>query len=493
MSSFTYRAPQTVEETLSILQEQGVKARVAAGCTNILPDIESKKITECLLVDISGLDELKGIQVIDNKITIGALTTIDQLIHSEVIEENAFVLWQACRQFADPLVRNRATLCGNMAKPSPAADGVVPLLALEATVTVGSLTTGRRDLPIEEFLVGPGKSALKPDELILSVSFQGNNPLGSFTKFGLRKAMAISLINIAVVLEMKDGTISKARIALGSVAPTAVRARKTEAFLCGREITPEVLAQAAELVQTEINPIGDIRASREYRLLLAGVLLRRTIEAAIAPGSELAQREFSDDNDRAESLQPAQAVQEDLEDEGESIPSKVEIESVRPIDPGVSRLNEVAIRVKVNGIDIRASVLPEESLLEFLRDKVRSFDVKCGCKKGDCGTCTVVFAGKTVKSCLVLAAQAHKQEIWTLKGMENDQLMHDLQESFAKHGAVQCGFCTPGMLVTAKSFLEQEPYPSREQIKAALAGNLCRCTGYKKIVDAVSAVAGTSV
>lgn len=151
---------------------------------------------------------------------------------------------------------------------------------------------------------------------------------------------------------------------------------------------------------------------------------------------------------------------------------------------------EVVIIVNVNCVEVKATVLPEESLLEFLRDRVGSFDVKCGCKQGDCGTCTVVFAGQVVKSCLVLAAQAHNKEVWTLKGMENNQLMQELQDSFADHGAVQCGFCTPGMLVTAKSFLEQQPNPSREQIKEALSGNLCRCTGYKKIVDAVSAVAG---
>ncbi|HWQ43488.1 MAG TPA: xanthine dehydrogenase family protein subunit M [Desulfosporosinus sp.] len=283
MSSFTYIAPMTVEETLSILHKQGPMARVAAGCTNIMPEIVSKKITEGVLVDISGLDELRGIDVVDNKITVGALTTINQLIHSEVIEHRATVLWQACRQFADPLVRNRATLCGNVAKASPAADGVVPLLALEATVNVESLRTGKRELPIEEFLMGPGKTALKPDELILSVSFQAAQELlGFFIKFGLRKAMAISLINIAVVFELTGKTITQPRIALGSVAPTALRARQTEAFLRGREITPEVLSQAAELVKGEISPIGDLRASGEYRLHLAGVLLRRAIEAAMA-------------------------------------------------------------------------------------------------------------------------------------------------------------------------------------------------------------------
>ena len=283
MSSFNYIAPNTVDETLSILHQQGFQTRVAAGCTNIMPEIASKKITEGLLVDISGLDELRGICVVDNKIQIGALTTLNQLLHSEVIEQSAPVLWQACRQFADPLVRNRATICGNMAKASPAADGVVPLLALEAMVTVASLTTGKRELAIEEFLVGPGKSALRPDELILSVSFKAaNDRLGSFIKFGLRKAMAISLINIAVMFELTGKTITQPRIALGSVAPTALRAKQTEAFLTGQEITQEVLNQASEIVKGEISPIGDLRASGEYRSYLAGVLLRRAIEAAMA-------------------------------------------------------------------------------------------------------------------------------------------------------------------------------------------------------------------
>lgn len=151
--------------------------------------------------------------------------------------------------------------------------------------------------------------------------------------------------------------------------------------------------------------------------------------------------------------------------------------------------HNVTIKVTVNGREIVAHVSPEESLLDFLRNRVQAVDVKCGCKMGDCGTCTVVFEGNTVKSCLVLAAQVNGKEIWTLKGLEQDALMKELQESFARHGAVQCGFCTPGMLMTARSFLKQTKSPDRNQIKEAMAGNLCRCTGYKKIIDAVAAVA----
>jgi len=150
---------------------------------------------------------------------------------------------------------------------------------------------------------------------------------------------------------------------------------------------------------------------------------------------------------------------------------------------------EVEIAITVNGRIVSAKVSPEESLLDFLRNRAKATEVKCGCNKGDCGTCTVILEGQAVKSCLVLAVQANNKQVLTLQGMENDPLMQELQASFASHGAVQCGFCTPGMLVSAKNLLDKNPSPSRTEIKEALSGNLCRCTGYKKIIDAVAAVA----
>ncbi|WP_106006156.1 (2Fe-2S)-binding protein [Neomoorella humiferrea] len=151
-------------------------------------------------------------------------------------------------------------------------------------------------------------------------------------------------------------------------------------------------------------------------------------------------------------------------------------------------LSEVAVTINVNGRPIKATVSPEESLLDFLRYRAGVTDVKCGCNKGDCGTCTVILEDKAVKSCLVLAAQVDGKRVLTLQGFEEDALMQALQKSFATHGAVQCGFCTPGMLLTARNFLEHNPKPERTEIKEAISGNLCRCTGYKKIVDAVAAV-----
>jgi carbon-monoxide dehydrogenase small subunit len=138
--------------------------------------------------------------------------------------------------------------------------------------------------------------------------------------------------------------------------------------------------------------------------------------------------------------------------------------------------------------DVEAS--PGQTLLGVLRDTLGIFDVKEGCGEGVCGACTVLLDGRPVSSCLVLAAAVRNRPIVTVRGLEGaGGRLHPLQEAFVRHGAVQCGFCTPGMLLTALVFLERNPTPDREEIRRALEGNLCRCTGYTKIVDAVEAYA----
>jgi len=141
----------------------------------------------------------------------------------------------------------------------------------------------------------------------------------------------------------------------------------------------------------------------------------------------------------------------------------------------------------INGRAREADVRPGETLLEMLRNTLGIFDVKEGCGEGVCGACTVLLDGRPVSSCLVLAAAVRGRAIRTVRGLERDGALHPLQEAFVRHGAVQCGFCTPGMLLTALAFLERHPRASRDEVRGALAGNLCRCTGYAKILDAVQA------
>ena len=143
------------------------------------------------------------------------------------------------------------------------------------------------------------------------------------------------------------------------------------------------------------------------------------------------------------------------------------------------------IEITLNGEKRKVEVTTRETLLDVLRNKLGATEVKNGCGKGDCGSCAVILDGKAVNSCLTLALQANGKEVVTLKGIGNEEKPHPLQKSFVEHGAIQCGFCTAGMVVSAKALLDQNPRPSRDEIREAISGNLCRCTGYKKIVDAI--------
>lgn len=150
-----------------------------------------------------------------------------------------------------------------------------------------------------------------------------------------------------------------------------------------------------------------------------------------------------------------------------------------------SKTEKTMLRMKVNGRPVEVAVKPTWTLLRVLREELRLTGTKKGCEQGDCGACVVIMNGKTVNSCLVLALQAEAKEIETIEGLGTADSLHPLQKSFIEHGAVQCGFCTPGMLMSAKVLLEENPQPTPEQIRVGISGNLCRCTGYTKIIKAI--------
>lgn len=143
------------------------------------------------------------------------------------------------------------------------------------------------------------------------------------------------------------------------------------------------------------------------------------------------------------------------------------------------------IRMTVNGQPVELAVEPYRTLLDVLRDELELTGAKKGCDRGDCGACTVLLDDKPVTSCMMLAVQADGRRITTIEGLHTDGKLHPLQQAFVDHGAVQCGFCTPGMILAAVALLEEHPHPTEAQVRDAIAGNLCRCTGYAKIVDAV--------
>jgi carbon-monoxide dehydrogenase small subunit len=152
-------------------------------------------------------------------------------------------------------------------------------------------------------------------------------------------------------------------------------------------------------------------------------------------------------------------------------------------------MEKIDIRFTLNGTPYELRVQPWITLLEIIREDLNLTGTKEGCGQGECGACTVIMGGKTVNSCLVPAAEADGEEIITIEGLPNGETLHPIQEAFVEHAGMQCGFCTPGMIMSAKALLERNPNPSEEDIREGIAGNLCRCTGYIKIIESISAAA----
>ncbi len=150
------------------------------------------------------------------------------------------------------------------------------------------------------------------------------------------------------------------------------------------------------------------------------------------------------------------------------------------------------IDLKVNGQNYEVAVDTRRTLLEVLREELGFTGTKNGCDQGECGTCTVLLDGKPVHSCLTLAVEIQGKEVTTIEGLAKGDELHPLQQAFVDYGAIQCGFCTPGMILTGKALLEKNPSPTEEEIRRAISGNLCRCTGYVKIVEAIQAAADSA-
>jgi len=286
MIPMEYVAPKKLEEFFKELEGKAGQVKFVAGCTNVIPDLRAREVSPKFLVNLQGLEGMAGIEEEKEAVSIGALTTMTELAASDIIRNWAPVLASAARQMGNPLVRNRATLGGNLADASPAADSAPPLLSVEAVIHSVQADGGKRRIPVERFFVGPNRTVLAGEELIARVTFpKPKDPSRSaYIKLGLRNASAISVVSIALSLEMEGAVCRKARVSLGSVAPIPMRAYGVEKVLEGEKIDGKITETCADLIRKEVSPISDIRASAEYRRWTASVLFRRAIQAAMEGG-----------------------------------------------------------------------------------------------------------------------------------------------------------------------------------------------------------------
>ncbi len=279
-----YLVPRSLDEAVEGLRDGDVT--IVAGGTDLMPQLQSGKARfGAGLMNVRRVEGLRGITRTTSGFRIGALTTITELRDSAEIRSTLPALWQASDHFASDQIRNAATLGGNICNASPAGDTLTPLLALDARVVLAGKPNGsvcRRTLPLAEFLVGPGRTARQPAELLEAVEIPAP-PAGfvsAFFKFGVRPALDISVISIGFGAVQSGRSLTGVRVAFGAVAPTAIRAPAIEAMLEGRTLDADTIAGAAAAAVEEIHPIGDVRASAWYRRELVSNMLRRMLNHA---------------------------------------------------------------------------------------------------------------------------------------------------------------------------------------------------------------------
>jgi CO/xanthine dehydrogenase FAD-binding subunit len=281
MNKPDYLAPQTLDEALEALGKQPDGARIIAGGTDMIPRMRSRMVAPTLLVDLRLLG-LDGIKVNGNGIRIGASSTHTNILESDMLAEHCPALVEAVKDIAGPPVRNRGTVGGNLVNASPAADLAPPLLVYDAVAVVVK-ADAERGVRLAEFFTGPGQTVLAADEILTEIRIPAipQNTASKFIKLGKRKAMAIAVVSAAARLTLNEaGKITQARIALGSVAPTPMRAFKAEAMLEGQMPSEELFTEAGQVASSEASPISDIRASGDYRKKMVGVLTRRALAAS---------------------------------------------------------------------------------------------------------------------------------------------------------------------------------------------------------------------
>lgn len=522
-----YLAPGSWGEALTLLADAAAtgerdRAVVIAGCTDVATEIARGQHPDGLtLVDLSGLNtqpvahaptstanppkSIDGVELVEGerdgevaRVRLNPLTTHADVACAPEAAARWLPLAQACAEVGSPPLRNRATVVGNVVTASPANDTLTPLYALGADVTLASVR-GERTLPIAEFVTGYRTTALAPDELVRSIGFaalgkqpDGTTKRGLFAKLGLRAAAAISVVHVAaVVTEHPDGSVAHLAVALGSVGPTVTLVGEATAIAAGRQLG-DIADDVATAARKAATPIDDVRSTADYRQATVGTLVKRVLSALASHreaeffGEAASLRLAQDDKREAASLR---LTQDD----------KREAASLRLTHGERAVARSDGAHVTVDGIERTAATDGGESLLDWLRDTCGALSVKEGCAEGECGACVVGLNGAATFSCLVPAPAAASSEVVTLTGALGTSTA-PVSDSFgAAAGAVadalvvtngtQCGFCTPGFVMSAATLLAANPTPSRAQVTEALSGNICRCTGYYSIVEAVERAA----
>jgi len=441
-AKFEYHRPTSVQDAVALLAQLGEEARPLAGGHSLIPVMKTRLAAPEHLVDLAGISSLKGIRREQDHIAIGAMATQSEMIASPLLAEILPIIRETSLLIGDPQIRYVGTIGGNVANGDPGNDMPALMMCLDAEYQLAG-RNGQRRVRARAFYLGAYDTARQNDEILTEVRIpipaKGHGYAYEKLK---RKVGDYAVAAAAVMLTITNGTCRAASIGLTNVADTPLWAEAAARALIGTGIDRTAVANAANAAKAITNPASD------------------------GPGR------ISQENDRRDG--PA-------------------CDRTRQIARGSLRehraekkMSKVQVKMTINGREVEALVEPRTLLVHFLREQLGLTGTHIGCDTSHCGACTVDLNEMSVKSCALFAVQANGAAILTIEGMAApDGTLHALQEGFRQMHGLQCGYCTPGMIMRAHRLLKENPNPSEDEIRSGISGNLCRCTGYQNIVKSI--------
>lgn len=483
---------KSVDDAVRLLQEYP-QAQIIAGGSDVLVQMREGKRAGAELVSIYGLDELRGVTMEeDGTIRIGSLTSFSHITKDPIIQKYINVLGEAVDMAGGLQIRNIGTIGGNTCNGVTSADSASTLFAWDAVIELTG-PNGIRRIPIKDFYIKAGKVDLRPGEiqtgiLIPREAYEGYE--GCYIKYAMRNAMDIATLgcSVNVKLSADKKTFTDVRIAYGVAGPVPMRAVHAEAAGRGFEVTDENIEKIGDTVLEDVTPRDSWRASKAFREHISKLLCKRALREAVRRAGGVISEDIlsamapnasdNEDTGTAEKKEASASTLQSSEISGT-------VRHTIMTDPESGKQYKL-VRCRINGVERETMVDVRASLTDMLRNDYSLTSVKKGCEVGECGACNVMIDGECYNSCIYLAVWADGKEIRTLEGLmgPNGELS-DIQQAFIDEAAVQCGFCTPGVIMSAVEILESGKEYTRDELRKLLSGHLCRCTGYENILNAV--------
>ena len=463
---FSLHRAKTVADAIRLLGsfDDDAEVKLIAGGQSLVPLLNFRLARPDHLIDIYPIEELRTIDCADDRVRIGAMVNQQRIVDDPAIQARLPLLSEAVADIGHRHIRNRGTIGGSLAHADPAAELPTVALALDASLTIEG-PTDRRTVAAADFFDGWFSTVLADDELLVAVEASAMEPRepGGSVEWGFRELTRrqgdFALVLVATVIwRDPTGVITDARIVAGGVGSVPVRCGGAEQALIGTLGGAVAVAEASLAALDGLEPVDDVHGSADYRLEMVEVLVKRCLTTP----------------NKQATTEPDSAVTPSVNEErSTSSASFTSVDSVE-VNGETRDLGDVADR---------------RLLADWLRDDLGLTGTHLGCEHGVCGACTVLLDDEPVRSCLTLARQSAGRSVTTIEHIGTPVELHPVQESFRTHHGLQCGFCTPGMVLTTLDLLTRIPDPTEEQVREELSGNICRCTGYVKIVEAVMAAA----